>query len=248
MIQKKNKFEENSKDTKWSGLPHPNVAQQQTVGRKKFKFKKKNKIERVVCVQLMANSCSSLPFQVYNSNLFSPSSRCSIIHTSSAIKACELTLYIPLSVCPLCATLSTHATATYHCNRLSQKKDKWTNKKKPTQPHLDDPPLWYCIDDGAISLVCLCMSECVVDIIYWIWSSFLPFPYINNNWKKQNKQLESTENVAVTTEQIKTGEKKSQTEIQRNTKKVKKKVKVLLWFWLQSTWLLLLFSLKSSVS
>lgn len=66
------------------------------------------------------------------------------------------------------------------------------------------------------------MSECVVDIIYWIWSSFLPFPYINNNWKKQNKQLESTENVAVTTEQIKTGEKKSQTEIQRNTKKWKK--------------------------
>jgi hypothetical protein len=141
------------------------------------------------CVQLMANSCSSLPFHVYNSNLFSPSpesSRCSIIHTSSAIKACELTLYIPLSVCPLCATLSTHATATYHCNRLSQKKDKWT-KKKPTQPHLDDPPLSYCIDDGAISLVCLCMSECVVDIIYWIWSSFLPFPYINNNWKKQKK-------------------------------------------------------------
>lgn len=91
------------------------------------------------CVQLMANSCSSLPFHVYNSNLFSPSpesSRCSIIHTSSAIKACELTLYIPLSVCPLCATLSTHATATYHCNRLSQKKDKWTNKKKtnPTTP------------------------------------------------------------------------------------------------------------------
>lgn len=185
MIQKKNKFEENSKDTKWSGLPHPNVAQQQTVGRKKFKFKKNKQdwTSRVYSWWLIL--VRPFRFTCTTQISFSPSSRCSIIHTSSAIKACELTLYIPLSVCPLCATLSTHATATYRCNRLSQKKDKWTNKKKPTQPHLDDPPLSYCIDDGAISLVCLCMSECVVDIIYWIWSSFLPFPYINNNWKNK---------------------------------------------------------------
>lgn len=65
---------------------------------------------------------------------------------------------------------------------------------------------------------------------YYILNLILlpPLSVHKQQLKKQNKQLESTENVAVTTEQIKTGEKKSQTEIQRNTKKVKKKVKVLL--------------------
>jgi hypothetical protein len=41
----------------------------------------------------------------------------------------------------VCATLSTHATATYHCNRLSKEKEK-KKEKQQQQQHLDDPPFF----------------------------------------------------------------------------------------------------------
>jgi hypothetical protein len=60
----------------------------------------------------------------------------------------------------------------------SQKKNGGKKRIKIKQHTLMILLLLLCIDGVAISLV-TCMSECVMDIICRIWSSFFP-PYTNN--------------------------------------------------------------------
>ena len=81
------------------------------------------------------------------------------------------------SVCPcVCATLS-HATATYHCNRLSKEKEK--KKEKQQQHTLMILP--FCIDGGNKSCtMCVCMYEWMCHGYYIYTESDSPFlpPYI----------------------------------------------------------------------